>query len=455
VTSTDPRVGSIVAFWLPLAATWLMMGLEGPFITAIVARLPDAAFNLAAYGIAFSIAWIVEAPIMMVLTTSNALVRCGDSLRALRRFTYALNASLTVVMAVIALPPVFGTLAGWMNLPPEIARLTQLALAIVLPWPAAIGYRRFYQGLLVRAGLTRRVALGTLVRLAAMSVCAALLAWISRLPGATIGAASLTAGVVAEAAASRWMAWGVTRELEATPRPSGEPPLTTRAIVAFYYPLALTSVLSLITLPVITFFMSHAHRPIESLAVLPVVTSFVFLFRSGGFAHQEVVVALAGPLREHAGAIRSVTLLLGGLASGGLAVVALTPLADLWFESVSGLAPELAAFAIAPTRVLLLLPALEYLLSYQRGRLILDRRTRVVTAGTAIEAAAIGLCLAVGIGGLDLVGALAAALAMMVGRACANAFFAWQAGRPPHGGAAGRLARAGAATPRSPRHAGG
>ena len=420
------RVKDILAFWLPLAATWLMMGLEGPYVTAIVARLPEAAFNLAAYGIAFSIAWIVEAPIMMVLTTSNALVRCRESLRALRRFTYALNAILTVLIAIVALPSVFGGLARLMNLPPGIERLAQLTTATVLPWPAAIGYRRFYQGLLVRAGLTRRVTYGTVVRLGTMSVCAAGLAWWSSLPGAVIGAAALSAGVVAEAAASRWMARGVLRVLEATPPAAGEPRLTTKAIIRFYYPLALTSVLSLITIPVITFFMSHSRRPVESLAVLPVINAFVFLFRSGGFAFQEVVVALAGPRWEHRDDVRTVTRVLGALASGGMALVALTELADVWFQSVSGLTPEMAAFAIVPLRVLLLLPALEYVLAYQRGLLIIARRTRVITAGTAVEAVGIAVALVVCVGGLDLVGALAAAVAMMTGRVGANAFLAWQ-----------------------------
>jgi hypothetical protein len=175
---TRLRTSSILSFWLPLAATWLMMGVEGPYIAAIVARMPDAAFNLAAYGVAFSIAWIVESPIMMVLTAANALVRDRESLRTLRRFVYVLNVVLIVVMAVIAWPPVFNVLASAMGLPSEIARLTHTATAVVLLWPAAIGYRRFYQGLLVRAGLTRRVAYGTVIRLGSMSVTAALLAWL-------------------------------------------------------------------------------------------------------------------------------------------------------------------------------------------------------------------------------------------------------------------------------------
>jgi hypothetical protein len=417
------RTRNILIFWAPLAATWLMMGLEGPYIAAIVARMPDAAFNLAAYGIAFSIAWIVEAPIMMVLTASNALVRDRDSLHALRRFTYTLNAALTLVLVVIALPPVFGALARLMGLPAEIARLAHLATAVVIPWPASIGYRRFYQGLLVRAGLTRRVAYGTVVRLGSMSLTAAALAWLSPLPGAAIGGCALTAGVVAEAAASRWMSWHIVGTLDATARPTDQPPLTTRDIVRFYYPLALTSVLSLITLPLITFFMGHSRRPIESLAVLPVINAFVFLFRSGAFAYQEVGVALAGVRREHAAEVRRVSHLLGGAASALMAIVALTPLADVWFATISGLTPEMTAFAVTPVRILLLMPALEYLLQTQRAFLILARRTRVVTIGTGVEAAGISLVLVLCVAGLDLVGAVAATTAITAGRLGANLFF--------------------------------
>ncbi len=41
----------IFRFWLPLAATWIMMAAEGPFLAAVIARLPDPTFNLAAYGV--------------------------------------------------------------------------------------------------------------------------------------------------------------------------------------------------------------------------------------------------------------------------------------------------------------------------------------------------------------------------------------------------------------------
>ena len=88
---------------------------------------------------------------MMLLTAANALVSDRPSFLALRRFTFRLNAAVTAAMLIGMLPPVFGSSpARLIGLPPEVSRLVHVATAILVPWPAAIGYRRFYQGVLVR-----------------------------------------------------------------------------------------------------------------------------------------------------------------------------------------------------------------------------------------------------------------------------------------------------------------
>ncbi len=65
VTSNTPATGlsykRILNTWWPLAASWLLMGAELPALSAFVARLPDPAINLAAYGgIVFPLALIIE-----------------------------------------------------------------------------------------------------------------------------------------------------------------------------------------------------------------------------------------------------------------------------------------------------------------------------------------------------------------------------------------------------------
>ena len=400
-----------------------MMAVEGPYIAAIIARMPDAAYNLAAYGVAFALGWLAESPIMMLLTASNALVRDRQSFLALRRFTYLLNAGVTAVLAIGVLPPVFAFLTGRLiGLPPEVARLAHIATALLIPWPAAIGYRRFYQGILVRHHLTRRVAYGTVVRLTSMSMTAAGLAWTTRLPGAAIGAIALSSGVLAEAVASRWMARHIVAQLLAVPGAPSPAAPSLAEIGRFYYPLALTSVISLITGPLVTFFLGHSRAPIESLAVWPVISAFVFVFRSGGIGYQEVAVALVGTHHDHLPQVRRVAGLLAAASTLALGVIVFTPAAELWFRAVAGLQSDLLAFAIGPVRILVLLPALEYILSFQRARLIVARKTRLVTIATAIEAGCLTTALLLCVGTFDLVGALAAAIAVVIGRLAANLF---------------------------------
>ncbi len=157
---------SIFLFWLPLAATWLMMSAEGPFLAAVIARLADPRFNLAAHGVAFAFALLIEAPVIMIMSASTALAEDRLSFLRLRNFIYVLNGCVTAAQLLILIPPVFRfIMLDLVAIPSEVADLTYWALWILLPWPGAIGYRRFYQGILIRDGRTRLVALGTGVRL--------------------------------------------------------------------------------------------------------------------------------------------------------------------------------------------------------------------------------------------------------------------------------------------------
>lgn len=416
----------ITLFWLPLAATWFMMSAEGPFITALIARLDAAKYNLAAFGVAFSLALIVEAPIIMIMSASTALVKDAEAFRKLRRFTYALNALITAVMGILLAPPVFSFLAEKaIGLPPEVARITHLATLLLLPWPAAIGYRRFYQGILIRQNLTRRVAYGTVVRLCGMSVFGYACYRLLPLPGACIGAAALSFGVLLEAAASRWMARGPVREFRAEAaavKPPYPASLRYREIASFYLPLALTSILTLAVTPIVTFFLGRSRFALESLAVLPVVHSFTFIFRCVGISYQEACVALLGDRFEGRTVLAGFGRIMGGCATGALAVVAFTPLSRLWFTSVSGLTPDLADFALLPLAILVLMPALEVLLSFQRALLIGQRRTRFVTWATGIEVGGLLVVLAFVLRGLDWPGVVGAATAILSGRLMAIYF---------------------------------
>ena len=413
----------IFFFWVPLAATWLMMAVEGPLISAIIARLAVPKLNLAAFGVAFSLAVLVESPIIMIMSASTALVKDKDSFYKLRNFTYFLNFVVTLIMVIVIIPPVFEFVARTLiGLPKEVADLTHKACIILLPWPGAIGFRRFYQGILIRNNLTRRVAYGTIVRVTSVSFVSFILYFFFKLEGAVVGAVALSVAVVLEAAATKWMARFAISGILLQDKPAYKEPLTYGYISKFYYPLALTSILGLGVHPMVTFFLAKSRMAIESLAVMPVIISFVFIFRSLGLSFQEVGIALMGDENKEYISLRNFALYLAAGASAGLALVSFTPLAFFWFHSVSGLSLELTRLAILPTRILSLIPGLTVMLSFMRSILVNNQRTKPITIATVIEVLGILGVLFLTIHVFDLVGAVAASLALIIGRFLADVY---------------------------------
>jgi progressive ankylosis protein len=414
----------IFIFWFPLALSWLIMSVEGPFVAAVMARLAEAKYNLAAHGVAFSFALIFEAPIISITAATTALCKDAESYRKLNRFVSILNFSITGLMILMLVPPVFSfIMLDLIGLPAKVAGLTHIALIILIPWPMSIGYRRFYQGVLITRGLTRRITYGTLVRLSAMTTTASVLFYYDTV-GAYMGAAALVAGVISELIAVRLMTRKSIIELkqiESTPGET-EQVLSFRSMVSFYYPLALMTILGLGVHPMVTFFMGKGRFPLESLAVLPVVNAFLFLFRSVGLSYQEAVIALLRQNSANLDKLRSFGVWVGIFLIAGFMLVAFTPLSAIWFHSVSGLDLHLTGFALLPVKILAILPGMAVLVTFQWGVLVHGGKTSPISMATMAEVATILLVLSLLIGFFDMTGIIAAAIAFLSGTIVGNLY---------------------------------
>jgi len=420
--SPELTLTKIFVFWIPLGATWLMMAVEGPFLAALIARLSDPKFNLAAYGVAYAFALIVEAPDIMIMSASTALVKDKLSFNKLRIFTYFLNGLVTILMVILVIPPIFYFITeDLIGLPHRVAYLTHLATLIMLPWAAAIGYRRFYQGILIRNNLTRRVAYGTVVRLLTMIITALVLYLYFDFPGAVVAGSALSLAVIAEAIASRIMAAGIINKI-IYKYDSSESELSYKGIYKFYYPLALTAIISLAVQPIVTFFIGKSRMPIESLAVLPVITSLVFIFRALGLSYQEVIIAFLGEIKSSYYSLKRFAIILGGILSLILILVAFTPLSSIWFINISGLSNSLSEFSIHPLMIMSIFPALTVFLCFQRAVLVCDNNTGPITGGTIVEFTMIIILMFVSINLASLVGVIAATSSFLIGRIAVNIY---------------------------------
>ncbi|MEW5956646.1 MAG: hypothetical protein AB1801_02900, partial [Chloroflexota bacterium] len=418
--------GAIFWFWLPLAASWALMTLEGPTIQATIARLPQATTMLAAAGIVLSMEVTIESPIIMLLATSTALVRTPQAYRLLRRFVLHLTLLLTVIAAAVAfVDPVYHWLIpGLMGIPAPIAEAAQPAMQIMTLWSAAIGWRRFYQGLLIRFGRTRQVGYGTAVRLAAVVAAAVTLAVVTDWPGVVVGGCVWMVGVVSELG----YAYGSTRPTITAhlsgPVEPDRPPLTYRQIMKYHTPLAATSLLSLLIQPLIGAGLARMALPTENLAAWPIVFSVLLFFRSFGFALQEVIIALyRGP--DSLVRLRRFCLGVAAASSLVLALIAFTPLLRLYLLDITGVTPDLAGFIIPGVVVGLLTPALQGVQSWQRGVLMTGYATGDVYWGMGLNLLVTAAGISLGVWG-QTPGVPAAATALTGGMVVEMLFLAWR-----------------------------
>ena len=312
-----------------------------------------------------------------------------------------------------------------MNLDKEVAHLTYYALIILIPWPGAIGYRRFYQGILIRNNSTRRVAYGTLIRLFSMITTAIILFKLG-VNGAWVGAAALSVAVTMEAIASRIMVHSILKKLMKIDPKSEDEILTHGQIFKFYYPLALTSLIGLAVHPLVTFFLGQSRFALESLAVMSVINSLVFIFRSLGLSYLETAITFLGDKFENYKQVRKFGIILAACLLTGLALIAYTPFAHIWFRVISGLSEQLAQFCLTPTRILAIMPVMTVILSLQRAVLVNGKHTSPVTFATIIEVSGILTILILSIHFLNAIGAIAAAGALVLGRMMANGFLVFK-----------------------------
>ncbi len=390
-------LANVVRLWWPLAGSWLLMSAELPAISAAIARLPDPEIHLAAYGgVVFPLALIIESPIIMLLSASVALCKDPASYRKVRRFMMATGAALSALHLLVAFTPLYYFVARQLiGAPEEIIEPAHLGLQLMVPWSWSIGYRRFNQGVLIRFGHSRTVAVGTAIRLGANVIVLIGGYLLHSLPGIAVATIAVIAGVVSEAAYTGFRVQPVVRYELAVAEPVS-PSLTLRTFLVFYTPLVLTSLLLFLAQPLSSAAVSRMPEALTSLATLSVLNGLIFVLRASGVALNEVVVAsLDEPgartvLRRFAGMLATGTTLV-------LVLVAATPLAWFWFRQVSGVGAEIATAASAGLWLALPLPALAVLQSLYQGAILHSRRTNGITESVVIYLGVIGFTLWAGV----------------------------------------------------------
>lgn len=404
----------LIRYWLPLAASWLLMSMEGPFINGAISRLTEANLMIASFGIVLAIALTIESPVISLLATSTALARNPQHYRMLRRFTIHLMLLTTLGHALLGWTPLFNlVIEQWMNVPEALHSPILLGSRIMILWSAAIAYRRFMQGILIRFGETHYVSKGTLLRLFSAAGTAGVLAIFSDLPGVAVGTLALQAGVISEAIYAHWAAKGViARKLGEHNSKESDEELRYMELVNFHWPLAASLLLFMLARPMISAALARSPNALLDLAAWPILSGLLFLVRAPAIALPEVIIALHDE-EDASNKSGKFSLIIGLVLSLFMAVIAFTPIATFYFESLVGVEPDVAIIARQGLRYGVLLPLIMAGLSYYRGTLTATKNTIPITIGMVIELAIMGGMLMIGVT-IKAPGVIFAAITMSV-----------------------------------------
>ena len=419
--------------YLPLALSWLFMAVEGPITTGIVQHMPLPQVNAAALLVMFAISLLIEGPVIDLLSTATTLAKNHQHYLVIRRFALGLIVLVTVVHAAVALTPLYWWVTKVViNVPDEVAVAMRPALAIMVPWSAFIGWRRFLHGVMIRWDNTRPIGVGTAIRVAVVLIVGFSLYFYAQLSGVVVAAVAMVAGVVCESVFIHFVGtYTVRRNLDPTKgEEDGIKPLTIGTLVRFHTPLTAATIVMIAGMPLIAWGLARTPDSVAVMASWQVAISVMFLFRTVTFALPEAVIALYKDEQSRR-ALMKFCVRVGAGCSVLAGLTWLTGLDRFVFVEILGADPEIVSRASLAFVLTGLLPFLNAMAAQLRG---------VLTAHHLTSARLVAIVVAVaGLFGVLLIGLSSAWDGIFMAAAAATAsqtaelivlFVFWKVRRP-------------------------
>lgn len=367
--------------WLPLAIMWIVMATEQPMITSFISRLSDATNQLAAFGYSFALALFIEGPVVQMLSAGTAVVKSISSYKKILKIMNALAILTTFFHLLFCIPVVFNfTAINIFGLPSQLIDSAYWCFVLMIPWSPTIGYRRLWQGVMIKHNRSKYVPMVMYIRLILAFVVLFIGLRLNIMRGALLGGLTLSLGVISGMISSYIFA---KPALDKLPKTDSEN-LNLKQMVHFYIPLAITSWITLGIRPLLNLGITKGLFPIESLAVWPVVLAYLFLYTSISQSIQEIIIAEYN--KENLRTIKSfVNTVAISLTIFYIVVYFIKPLWGLWFIKVSKLPSELLIYLPVSLGVLAFLPFLSANIALYRATLVAQRQTKSITIGVFIN----------------------------------------------------------------------
>ena len=402
-------LGSLWREFLPLSLSDVTMACGDPMMTTTLAYLPDAQNNLAAVGIAKSLAIFFESPIIMILHAANALAGSEDSRKALWRFTLFVGAGLTCLLSLLGLPIIFNFVGvSLLGIPSAMLTTVSQVLLLMGGWPFAIAWRRYFQGLLIYHGQSRAVAKASIFRLFTLALVLTG-GFFLPISGGVLAGFALISGVVVEAIAVTIFA----RLSGATLPPQIEQPNLPRNLAQvwkFYLPLANSMMVVWGGRAILISILARAEDSTIAIAAWSAAWGLVLVIANSTRMVQQMVIKYRHQVSDRQ--LLSFAISVGAACSSLLLLMSVTPIGDRIVQSFIG-NDIILANSIKPVLLICtIVPLFVALQNAIQGFLVSENRTGHVNLSTWLGTGTLLIITSFAINkGMN--GAMAAAMAMI------------------------------------------
>lgn len=408
----EPQSVSFGTLWrefLPLSLSDVTMACGDPMITTTLAHLPDAQVNLAAVGIAKSLAIFFESPIIMILHASNALAGSQDSRKALWRFTLLVGGGLTFLLSLLGLPIIFSFVGvSLLGIPSAMLATVSQVLLLMGGWPFAIAWRRYFQGLLIYHGQSRAVAKASIFRLFTLALVLTG-GFFFPISGGILAGLALISGVVVEAIAVTIFA----RLSGATIPPQIEQPNLPRNLAQvwkFYLPLANSMMVVWGGRAILISILARAEDATIAIAAWSAAWGLVLVIANSTRMIQQMVIKYHHQVSDKQ--LLTFAISVGAACSTLLLFMSLTPVGDRIVQSFIANDLTLAKSMKPVLLICAIVPLLVALQNATQGFLVSENRTGHVNLSTWLGTGTLLIIATLAINkGMN--GAISAAMAMI------------------------------------------
>lgn len=369
-------LAALLKFYLPLAASSMLMMVTHSIVSGAVARTLYPTIALAAYSASYSVAQVFESPCYGLNRMCLTFTRGKKSHRKAAQVALMILGVLISMLAIISWTPLARMiLIDVLGVSEEVYSMAVPSMRMFILWPVASSVRSIFQTPIVMKKRTVWLTINMVARVLIMFLAAAILPGMW--PVGPVGAAILMLGLGTEA----FLAFVVSKKGIEPLEDEGPDELipTTPVILKFALPLTIASSVQTLGRPIITAALSRTVNPEVTLAGYQVATSFSFIFAALTYNIYHMVIIFVKDSASFK-QIRRFSAALGTIALVCLWISSVPQMGTWIFGSVIKTPPEVIPEALKTLAFIAMMPFMAAFAEFYGGILMLNQQTVWVTA---------------------------------------------------------------------------